>query len=118
MVGGCWGCECARCACKVSVQGKRARWEELHMGVGGCCAALIGCSLAQTQGGMVMVGGLGGECARQVCKTSVQGGKSFIWGWGAAVWLLLAAALLPMGGGTNSIGKGDLEGGWGCECAR
>ena len=81
------------------------------MGVGGCCAALIGCSLAQTQGGMVMVGGLGGECARQVCKTSVQGGKSFIWGWGAAVWLLLAAALLPMGGGTNSVGRGGL--GWG-----
>ena len=58
-----------------------------------------------------------------MCKASVQGGKSFIWGWAAAVRLPLAAALLPMGGGTNSVGRGGL--GWGLggvsvqgECAR
>ena len=46
-----------------------------------------------------------------MCKASVQGGKSFIWGRGAAVRLLLAAALFPVGGGTNSIGRGGLGGG-------
>ena len=69
----------------VSVQGECARREELHMGMGGCSAAPIGCFVAQTQGGMVMVGlceyvSVQGECARRVCKASVQGGKSFIWG--------------------------------------
>ena len=51
------------------------------------------------------------ECARSVCKVSVQGEKSFVWGWGAA-------ALFPVGGGTSSIGIGDLGVGWGCECVR
>ena len=37
--GGCWGCECARRVCKISVQGERARGEVPHMGMGGCCAA-------------------------------------------------------------------------------
>ena len=37
MVGGGLG----MCVCKASVQGKCARGKELHMGMGGCCAAPI-----------------------------------------------------------------------------
>ena len=60
---------------------------------------LCGCFVAQIQGGMVMVGGGLGMC---VCKASVQGGKSFIWGWGAAV-------LLPL---FTLLHKSKLEWGW------
>ena len=74
---------------------------------------LCGCFVAQTQGGMAMVwGGGGGECARQACKASVQGEKSFIWGWGSAVWLPLAASL------HKSKGEWRWLGGLLCERAR
>ena len=43
--------------CKASVQGECARGEVLYMGVEGCCAAPIGCFVAQIQGGMAMIGG-------------------------------------------------------------
>ena len=33
------------------------------------------------------------ECARRVCKVSVQGEKCFIWGWRAVLRLPLAASL-------------------------
>ena len=41
------------------------------------------------------LGGVVGGCerARRVCKVSVQGGEMSLWGWGAAVWLPLAASL-------------------------
>ena len=68
------------------------------MGMRSCSAAPFGCSLAQIQVGMVMVGlcedvGVQDECARRVCKVSVQGEKCFIWGWGAVLQLPLAASL-------------------------
>ena len=82
--------------CKASVQGERAWGEELHMGMGGCSAAPIGCFVAQIQGGMAMVGGEGGlggvslqgERARRVCK----GGRASYGDGGlmcGSCWLLL-----------------------------
>ena len=107
--------------CKLSVQGERARGEVLYMGMGGCCVVPIGSCFASYEWWQKFnrdrwpgVGVGGCKCARRVCKVSVQGGKSFIWEWGALLQLPLVS-LVSMGGGTKAVGKSGLGGV--CECA-
>ena len=108
--GGVWG---------VSVQGECARGEELHMGMGGCCAAPIGCCFApygwwhkfsRERWPGVGVGGC--ECARRVCRRVCKV-RSALYGDGglfcSSHWLLSC---------TNPRGNGDGLGGRGGECAR
>ena len=85
--------------CKASVQNERARREELHMGVGGCCVAPIGCCFApygwwhkfnreRWPGGGVGDVSVQGKCARQACK----GGRASYGDGGllcGSYWLLL-----------------------------
>ena len=102
------------------MQGERARGEVLHMGMEGCSAAPIGCFVAQIQGGVVAGGGgvedlsVQGECARRVCKASMQGGKVVSVGIGglfcSSHWFLWSVWVLAQSlGRMVSFGGG----GWG-----
>ena len=101
----------------MSVQGERARGGRASYGDDGLlCGShwLLPCTNPRGNGGWGW-GGWGCECARRVCKVSVQSGNRSLWGWGAVIQLPLVAAFFPMDGGTNPIGKSGVGV---CKCAR